>query len=83
MFNNRKHVFFNVFLFDMIYWIYIFFKGTLIKHNKGYIIIYLLTIQLNNHFLDEPNNNYSTTTTFAITDEVDYKFFFFFIELDR
>ena len=43
-----------------------------------------LTIQLNNHFLDEPNNNYSTTTTFAITDEVDYNFYFyFFIELDR
>ena len=33
-FNSRKDVFFDVFLFDMIDWIYIYI-------NKGYIIIYL------------------------------------------
>ena len=56
-FNSRKDVFLDVFLFDMINWIYIY-------QQRIYYFLFIiglslepqwLTIQLNNHFLDEPN----------------------------
>ena len=60
-FNSRKDVFFDVFLFDMIDWIYTYIY---IYQQRIYYYLFIiglslelqwLTIQLNNHFLDEPN----------------------------